>query len=227
LLYWGLLHFGGVPGSDPYSLDFNAVLRLDRWMLGDAHLYHGERIAFDPEGLLSTIPSVVTVILGWLAAEVLHQRSERPDLAVRDLLAYGVICGFIGLTWDLFFPINKKLWTSSYVLYAGGLSMILLAASVWLLDVRKWRSGAGFFFTFGANPLFAYVLSEALVISWFSISWVQSNEVRTNVQEWIFNHAFAPIDPHQLGSFLFAFAYMLLCWAVCRWLYVRKIFIKI
>ncbi len=228
--YWALLYWLAAPGMmDPYSLQGNAVLRLDLWLFGERHLYHGEGIAFDPEGVLSTLPAVVTVILGWLSGQLMTSYSKQKDVLVRDLLFYGLICGFVGLTWDLFFPINKKLWTSSYVLYAGGVSMVLLAASIWVIDIRKWRNGTGFFLAFGSNPLFAYVLSELLIITLYTITW-QQNLVQTNVAEWVYTTVFRPFDggvPGPFSSFLFALCYMLLCWLVCRWLYVRRIFIKI
>ncbi len=223
LAYWAILHQFGAPMLDPYSLEGNAVLRLDRWLVGNNHLYHGERIAFDPEGLLSTLPSIVTVILGWLSGELMAYRSKQKDVLVRDLLVFGLLCGFIGLGWDLFFPINKKLWTSSYVLYAGGISMILLAASVWVIDVRGWRNGTGFFLAFGANSLFAYILSEVLIITLSSIRWGED----MNVQKWIYQTVFEPIEGAEFSSFLFAVSYVLLCWLICRWLYVRRIYIKI
>jgi predicted acyltransferase len=229
LLYWGILHWFAT--GNPYEAATSAVLRFDTWLLGTAHLYNGEvapgvRLPFDPEGVLSTLPSVVTVILGWLSGALMAERSKQKMLLVRDLLVLGIVCGFVGLAWDVFFPINKKLWTSSYVLYAGGLSMIFLAASVWLIDIRQWRKGADFFFTFGANPLFAYLLSEVLVIFWFAITWGEG-ESATNVQAWIYETIFKPIDAGKFGSFLFALSYMLLCWVVCRWLFVRRIFIKL
>lgn len=227
LLYWAVLWGYGVQGGHPYSLPDNAVRRLDLWLLGASHLYHGDGIAFDPEGVLSTLPSVVTVLLGWLSGELMSYRERQPSVLVRDLLAYGALCAAIGLAWGLFFPINKKLWTSSYVLYAGGLSMILLAFSVWLIDMRRWRNGAAFFFAFGANALFAYVLSEALVISWYNLPCTAPDGQATHWQACIYNTFFRPLEGAEFSSFLFALAYMLLCWAVCRWLYVRKVFIKI
>lgn len=232
LLYWGILNWFAYPaGSDPYLAESSAVLRLDTWLFGTSHLYNGEinggvRYPFDPEGLLSTLPSVVTVIMGWMCGDWLGHRKNNREKLVRELLIFGIICAVTGLVWDLFFPINKKLWTSSYVMYAGGISMMLLAASVWLVDVLNWRNGAGFFFTFGANSLFAYLLSEVLIIFWDSISW-GAGDSATNVRDWIFSHVFAPIDSGELGSFLFALSYMLLCWLICRWLYVKKIFIKL
>ena len=227
LIYWALLYAFGVPGADPYAMDTNAVLRLDRWLFTDNHLWHGERIPFDPEGVLSTIPAVVTVLIGWLSGSLLADRSEQKSVAVRELLLYGALIGFIGLTWDLVFPINKKLWTSSYVLYVGGIAMILLAASVWLFDVRNWRKGTDFFLTFGANALFAYVLSEALIVLLSVIRWTGAVDKETSVQGWIYDTIFRPVDGAELSSFLFAIAYMLVCWAVCRQLYLRKIYIKL
>lgn len=226
LLYWGLLNWFPFAGGDPYAAETNAVLRLDRWLIGDNHLYKGEGFPFDPEGLLSTIPSIVTVVLGWLSAELLSKRTLQRDLAVRDLLLFGVVLGVVGLAWDLVFPINKKLWTSSYVLYVGGLDMIILAFSVWLFDIAQVKTGTKFFTIFGSNALFAYIFSEVLVITWSSIEWV-SNGVKWNVQSWIYQHIFVPIDPHELGSFLFALVYMLVCWLACYVLYRRKIFFRL
>jgi predicted acyltransferase len=226
LLYWGLLYWFGTPGADPYAMQSNAVFLLDRWLLGENHLWHGEGTAFDPEGILSTLPAIVTVVLGWLSGEMMTWRMGQKEVLARDLLTFGLICGFIGLGWDLFFPINKKLWTSSYVLYAGGISMIVLAICIWLLDIRGWRNGVGFFVAFGANPLFAYLLSEVLAIGLFSIP-CQVNGQSSSVFEWLYVTVFKPLDGKEFGSLLFAVTFMFVCWAVCRWLYERKIFIKI
>ena len=231
LLYWGLMNWFAYPGGDPYMAEFSAVLRVDRSLFGEAHLYNGEvngglKLPFDPEGLLSTLPSVVTVIMGWLCGAWMTERKNQKQLLVRDLLVFGIMCGFAGLAWDAFFPINKKLWTSSYVLYAGGLSMIFLAASVWLIDIAQWRKGVSFFLVFGANSLFAYLLSEVLIIFWYNITWASGGE-DTNLQAWIYDTIFKPIEGAEFSSFLFAFSYMLLCWVVCRWLYNRKIYIKL
>jgi predicted acyltransferase len=225
--YWGLLWLFGEPGADPYALESNAVLRLDRWLFTDQHLWHGERIAFDPEGVLSTLPAVVTVVLGWLAGNVMTQRAEQKSVLVRDLLVYGLLCMVGGLAWDLLFPMNKKLWTSSYVLFAGGISIMALAVSIWLLDVRRWRSGTGFFTVFGANALFAYIFSEALVMLLFAIRWTGAGGQAINAQQWIYRTVFEPLEGAEFSSLLFALSYVLVCWLVCYWLYLRRIFIKL
>lgn len=223
LLYWGLLHWLFIaPVGGPYDIESNAVLTLDRALFGVKHLWHGDRIPFDPEGVLSTLPAIVTVIFGWIAGDLIGRRQTQKDLLVRDLLVYGIALGFLGLAWDLFFPINKKLWTSSFVLYTGGISMILLAGSVWLIDIQKVRSGTGLFLPFGSNPLFAYVLSEALLLILFAIPIGHAN-----AQVWIYETVFKPLGDPQFSSFLFALVYMLLCWLICRALYKRKIYIKL
>ena len=104
--------------------------------------------------------------------------------------------------------------------------MIFFAFSVWCIDVKGWRKGAGFFLTFGANSLFAYILSEALIIALYAITWGEGTE-EVNAKDWIYNAVFQSLAPTPLGSFLFSLAYMLVCWLVCRWLFVRKIFVKI
>ncbi len=231
LWYWGILNWFASPGADPYGAQGSAILRLDSWLFGVKHLYRetvapGLRIPFDPEGVLSTLPAIVTVLLGWFSGELMSRRSEQKDLLIRDLLACGVVLGFVGLAWDLAFPINKKIWSSSYVLYVGGISMVLLALSIWVIDIRGWTRGTGFFLVFGANPLFAYVLSEALVITLSVITW-GTGENETDARTWIYDTVFKPVDGGAISSFLFAICYMLLCWLVCRELYKRRIYIKI
>ncbi|MCB9306319.1 MAG: hypothetical protein H6565_06955 [Lewinellaceae bacterium] len=242
LLYWGIMHWFASPGGDPYGLNTNALLRFDGWLYGlevDAvagieHIFYGSKhiylrkgFHFDSMGVLSTLPSIVSVIIGWFCGQWMDKWSGNRSLLIRNLLLYGVILGVAGLCWNyLGFPINKKLWTSSYVLYAGGIAIILMATSIWLIDVQKWRMGTGFFFTFGANPLFAFVLSEGLAQILCAIEWTEDGVPR-EANWWLYKTFFRPIDGAELGSFLFALAFMLVCWLVCRWLYVRKIMIKI
>ncbi len=222
LLYWGLLNWlFSAPFGGPYVLETNAVLTLDRAVFGNEHLWHGERIPFDSEGLLSTLPAIVTVLLGWLTGKMLAQRSEKRDLLVRDLLVYGIVLGFFGLAWDLFFPINRKLWTSSFVLYSGSIAFVLLAASVWLLEVRKWRNGTGFFTVLGRNSLVAYLFSQLLI---GALIWVKIDG-HTSIQQAIFKGLFGLVGDSRLASLLFAAAFTALVWAVCRALYARKWFL--
>ena len=153
-------------GPDPYALQTNAALRLDTWLLGPAHLYHGERVdgvrfAFDPEGLLSTLPAIVTFIIGYLTGMFLDRTPDRRQALV-ELLPTACLLIAAGFIWSEWFgfPINKKLWTSSYTLYAGGWSMLMLGLVMWAVDVHGKAGPLTFFNVFGRNPLLAYITSE-------------------------------------------------------------------
>jgi predicted acyltransferase len=216
--YWAaLLIFGNL------TLEGNAVLKLDKWLLGERHLYHGEGIAFDPEGLLSTLPAIVNVIAGYYAGVYLQKKGKSFE-AVSTLLIAGFASLVIAYFWDLVFPINKKLWTSSYVLYTVGLSLIILGSLVYFIDIKNWKKGTYFFEVFGRNPLFIYLLADLFAILFWM---VPVGADKKPLYSWIHETIFQNITPGKLGSFLFAIAFMLLCWSVGLWLDKRKIYIKV
>lgn len=220
--YWVILLVGGVPGADPFGMTTNAGYRLDKWILGEDHMYHGEGVAFDPEGILSTLPAIVNVIAGYFTGVFISQKGKTYEGLTR-LLLLGCLFVFAADTWGLVFPINKKLWTSSYVLYTIGIDMILLAFLIYILDFRQKTSWTSFFSVFGKNPLFIYILSELLVIVLFTI--------RVNQEEslfgWVNRVIFQTVAPGAVGSLLFAITYMLLCWCVGKWLDKKKIYIRV
>src|SRR5512133_1212619 len=151
--YWALMYFLG--GSDPYSLEGNLATRVDAAILGANHLYKGFGVPFDPEGLVSTIPAVGTVLLGFMAGNLIGSFGTSWK-TVGYLAAIGAALVAAGLVWGQFFPINKPIWTSSYVLYAGGIGMILLSVLFVIIDIWGLRGWTGFFNTFGTNPMFTY-----------------------------------------------------------------------
>ena len=130
------------------TLEGNAVLKLDKWLIGESHMYHGEGIAFDPEGLLSTLPAISNVIAGYLAGLFIQKKGQDFE-AVAKLMLAGFALILIALSWDLFFPINKKLWTSSFVLLTSGIDLIAIAALVYLLDMKKTTGWTYFFEVLG------------------------------------------------------------------------------
>ena len=148
--YWGLMALFG--GADPFSLESNLAAKVDQAILGANHMYKGFGIPFEPEGLLSTIPAVATVIIGYFTGEMIS-RSDGGKTVVR-LLLLGAASTGLGLLWGIFFPINKPLWTSSYVLYTAGLAMVLLAVIYLLADVLKFQKWGTFFLVFGTNAIF-------------------------------------------------------------------------
>jgi predicted acyltransferase len=202
------------------------VRQIDLSLLGPQHLWKGKVIPFDPEGLLSTLPATVTVLLGWWAGQMMQTKNDDKQATLRSLLRWGVTLSAAGLLWNMGFPMNKSLWTSSFVLFTGGISMLVLAFSVWAIDIKGWRRGTQFFLVFGANPLFAYILSGLIVKSLLNIKWTVEAENWTGYK-WVYQTVFAPIEPYKTGSFLFALVFLLICWGVCWVLYRRKVFFKV
>ncbi|HRH60168.1 MAG TPA: DUF5009 domain-containing protein [Chitinophagaceae bacterium] len=219
ILYWPIMYFFGTQ-PDPLSLQNNAALRLDLWLMGPDHLYHGEGMAFDPEGVLSTFPAIVNVVAGYFAGRFIQKQGNTYEGLAKLLLA-GFACFIIAYWWNLGFPINKKLWTSSFVLHTVGLDCMILAGIIYWLDFRHKTKGIYFFQVFGRNPLPIYLFSELLVI----VLWmVPVGDVQ--LYQWIYQNIFEPIGPY-FGSLAFAVAYMLLCWAFGYVLDKRKIYIRV
>lgn len=224
--YWAVLYFFG--GEDPYDLMTNVVRRIDLAVLGADHLWHNfplnaaAKVAFEPEGLLSTLPSAVTVIIGYQMGEMIGTSSDHHRTSVR-LLLYGLVGIGLGLLWDPWFPINKPLWTSSYVLFTAGWASLWLGVMLWLIDVKGWKGWTTPFVAVGMNPLFLYVLSELWIIFLFKIQ-VQGMCLYT----WIYRHLFVPWSgDNDLGSFLFALSQALLMALIGWGMYKKRIFIKI
>lgn len=218
--YWIIMYVFGDP-NDPFSLIGNAQLKLDLAILGDKHLYHGEGIAFDPEGILSTLPAIVNVIAGFMAGNYIRKHGNSFETVAKMMIAGSVLI-LIALTWDMVFPINKKLWTSSFVLHTVGIDLLMLAVLIFVFEISKVKKGSYFFLVFGRNPLFIYFTSEIFLILMFMISVGD-----TSLWGWIFNNIFKHIFSPTFGSFLMAFTWMLVNWLMGYALDRRKIYIKV
>jgi predicted acyltransferase len=231
--YWILMRFVPVPGfgiptHDIPLLDRDANLTawLDRQIFSASHLYERTR---DPEGLLSTIPALATAILGLLTGIWLRTLRPLKERAVGIAMA-GISGVLLGGLWNLTFPINKKLWTSSYVLFAGGLSLLLLALCLLIVDLRdKTPSGSAHsrflspFLVFGTNAIAAYVFSELLQSTLSSFHPRQG----INLQQMLYG-SIADIIPNQaFASLLYSIGFVIICWIPISVLYRRSIFIKI
>jgi predicted acyltransferase len=223
--YWAALYALG--GSDPYSLKDNFARMVDIAILTPEHVYKGFGISFDPEGLFSTLPASVTVILGYLAGGVIQERGSDKLGLIKDFLLYGGILAASGLVWGQMFPVNKPLWTSSYVFLTGGIALMVFALCIWLLDIKGWQRAARPFLVFGSNPLFAFVLAGVLYKSLALIKYVDFDGKEKNALYWVYRKVFYPIEQYQFGSMLYALAYCLVIWLFCWVLYRRKIFIKL
>lgn len=229
--YWALVYVANP--ADPYSLEGFVGTAWDKAILGVAHMYKGEGVPFDPEGLLSTLPAVVQVVFGYYAGMYIQQKGKNFEMLSHLLLA-GIILALAGLVWGTSFPINKKIWTSSYVLYTTGLGLMTIGVMIYLIEFKK-ATGAwsSFFDVFGKNPLFIFVLSGFLprVVSMFrwqdGVS-TTGAPVYTNAFNWFYKYVCNPIssDP-RVGSLLYAIAMITMYWLLAWWLDKRKIYIKV
>jgi len=218
--YWALMYFLG--GSDPYSLEGNFARTVDLAVIGENHLYKGFGIPFDPEGLLSTLPATATVLLGFMAGGLITSKGNSWK-TVGWLTFVGALLIGAGLLWGEYFPINKPIWTSSYVLYAGGIGMVVLALLFMIVDIWNLRGWTGFFNTFGTNALFTYVLAGMLTKTLLII---KIGEV--SLYNWIFTHVCSPLFQEQkLASLLFPILLVTVIWALGYILYRKKIIIRL
>lgn len=216
-----LLAFGD-PAA-PYAMLTNAGTYLDKFLLGDGHLYHGEGVAFDPEGILSTLPAIVNVIVGYYAGKFIQEKGKGYETIGR-LALMGCLFIFIALTWNMSFPIGKKLWSSPFTLLTTGIDMVMISGLIYVVEVQAWNkyNWTSFFTTVGKNPLAIYILSEILVIAFWMISIGDKN-----LYAWINDVFYQKIAPGAIGSLLFAISYMLICWSVGKVLDNKKIYIRV
>jgi predicted acyltransferase len=217
--YWLLLVTFGLP-PDPLSLQTNAVLRLDFALLGVEHLYKGYAIPFEPEGLLSTLPALVNTIAGYLTGRMIDSTSDKRRV-VRTLLLWGLPLILLGRLWNDWLPINKPIWTSSYVVFTVGLALVLLGCAMWVIDVKQKPGWVQPLVVYGMNPLFVYVLASIWEGSLFRIS-SGGQPLMFRLQALV-----APLLGAVNGGLAVALAHVLLFWAVAWVLYRRRIVIKV
>jgi predicted acyltransferase len=240
LLYWACC-IAGNP-ADPYSLAGWFGTGIDKAVLHPVHLYRGEGVAFDPEGLVSTLPAIPQVLFGYLAGTYIRERAKEPTAAPGGAI-YQTITGLFiaavgllvaGYWWSLSFPVNKKIWTSSYVLVTSGLAFSVLATLIYAIEVKGTRNRvARFFDVFGKNALFVFALSAFLPKGLRLMRLpngvdAAGTPLYTNPWNLLYDkvYRFVPGAP-ELGSLLFALTVILFMWAVCNWLDRKRIYIKV
>ena len=277
LLYW--LYCVWANPADPYSLAGWAGTDIDKNILGEAHMYRGEGIAFDPEGLMSTIPAIVQVIFGYLVGDYILKKGrgtddswqvtgDRRELTVdsrqitddsqqetrneieqtrkekrETVQLYQILTGlfiaamaflFAGYAWGLSFPINKKIWTSSYVVLTTGMAIAILATLIYAVEEKKLRGWwTRFFDVFGKNALFVFALSAFLPKGLRLIripNGINEKGVAQYISPWNWLYEkvykFVPGSP-EIGSLLFALTVILFMWAICYWMDKKRIYIKV
>ena len=226
LLYWALMTLVPIPGGVAPNLE--AETNLGAWLdhtLMSGHLWSQSKV-WDPEGLLSTIPAIVTGISGALVGVWL--KTNRTDYEkTTGLLAVGTILVALGLTWDLVFPINKKIWTSSYVLYTSGVAMLFLGVIYWLVDILGYKRWSKPFVIYGMNALFVYILSGVIAKLMYTIRWRNAAGDLETLQGWVYNNFYLAIFSDYNASLAYALSNVLIIWLVAWALYRRNIFIKV
>lgn len=227
--YWILLRWVpvpgmGIPGSTIPFLDPHANLPawVDRHLLPARHLYH--QGFYDPEGLLSTIPSIASTLLGTLTGIWIH-RKERTSTTALGILVAGLVCLAIGLLWSHWFPLNKRLWTSSFVLWTGGISLVTLSILIWLVDLRNKASRLVYpAIVFGTNALAAYVFSELLASLLGTLRLPGST---TSLQRWLYQPLAAVIPNPSVAALVYAILFVGVCFLPVLILYRKQVFLKV
>lgn len=231
LLYW-VFCYAGNP-SDPYSLKGWFGTDIDKDILGVAHLYKGEGIPFDPEGFVSTMTAIVQVIFGYMVGNYIQKKGKNFEM-VSGLFIAGVAMLVTGFCWDMVFPVNKKIWTSSFTVYTSGLATLTIATMIYMIEFKNVKGGlARFFDVFGKNALFVFALSAFLPKGLALIRIPNGLNAKgqmsyINPWNWLYQKVLVniPGDP-KLGSLLYALCVIIFMWAICYWMDKKKIYVKV
>ncbi len=219
--YWAALELIPVPGQGAGVLtpEGNLAAWVDGWLL-PGRMYQG---TWDPEGLASTVPAVATTLLGVFTGHWIRSRRERSEIAA-GMFTAGWLAILAGLAWSIWFPLNKNLWTSSYVLFTAGAALEGLAFCYWLIDGLGYRAWARPAIVFGLNAIAVYVLSG---LGTDLLIWIRVGMEDSALYGWIYRHLFVSWAGPLNGSLAFALAYLAFWWLAMAALYRRRIFIKV
>ena len=226
--YWALMTLVNVPGCDVMSLNdhaCNLAAYIDRLVLTEAHIWDQSKV-FDPEGLLTTLPAIATTLAGVLSGQWLLSDRPQQKKAI-GMLWFGGGLTALGWLWSNWFPLNKSLWTSSYVVYTAGIAILLLAVFYWMIDIKGYQRWAKPFFIFGTNAIALYV-GTTVVGKIFDIAEMSApNDTTISLQSKVFDIVFVPLASPTNASLLYAIAFVLI-WLFLMWLlYRKKIVVKI
>lgn len=247
LIYWFVCLFLSEE-KDPLSLEGFPGTKIDLALFGASHLYQGEGLPFDPEGVLSTLPCVVQVLIGWCVGQLILANKIGFDLLGR-LCVLSIYLLIVAYFWQFVYPLNKKIWTSSFTLWTSGLAIVSLVVFIHLIDIygadqpkdsilkrislNVVFSLVAFFEIFGRNPLFLFVLSGLLprflgLIRWETATDSAGEPIRTTVLPWLYNTIFKPLseDP-RLGSLLYSIALLLFYGGIAWLMDKKKIYIRV
>lgn len=221
--YWLTLWFLG--GAEPYSLDGNFVRSVDLFILGEGHMWKGKGIPFDPEGMLSTLPSIVSIFVGFEATRMLNACTTKQQ-AIKRLLICSAVAFVIGYAWHLQFPINKYLWTSSYVMVSSAVALSLLALFIWLIDIRQQTALVKPLLVYGRNALFIYVFAAVWTDCYKLITLPLTSGEQGDFRDWAFE-SLSSVFSSMNASLVYALIHVILFWLACLILHKKNIVIKL
>ncbi|NQX55400.1 DUF5009 domain-containing protein [Pedobacter panaciterrae] len=226
-VYWALMTFVPVPGVGYANLEKETNLGawIDRGILTEAHLWKSAK-TWDPEGIFSTIPAIATGLFGILVGVYLKRKDIDAAFKIAWLFTTGCAAVVLGLLWDLQFPINKSLWTSSFVLYTGGLATVILALSYWIIDVHQYNRFTKPFVVYGVNAITVFFLSGLIPRILGMIHVKNSAGTEVTLQAWLysgFSSYFSPINASLAWAIAFILFWLIILWAM----YNKKIIIKV
>ena len=230
IAYWLTMMYIPIPdyGAGVLTREGNFGAFIDRLIIPKAHLYKGDGFNFlgDPEGLFSTIPAIVSVLAGYFTGEWIKDKKQATSQTSMDLVLFGLCCLVIAIIWDVAFPINKKIWTSSYVLFTAGWALMLLAACYELIEVRLIKRWSKPFEIMGLNAIALFVASVFL-IKITAKTQIGTGESAISIYNWIYQNIFASWSGNFNGSFLFALVTLLFWYGVAVLMYQKRWFIKV
>lgn len=226
--YWVMMTFVPVPGVGYPNLEKETNLGawIDRSILTEAHLYKSAK-TWDPEGLFSTIPAIATALFGVLTGLYLRRKDIEAPTKVAWLFTAGTFAIIAGLLWDLQFPINKALWTSSFVLYTGGMATVILALCYWMIDVQRYTRFTIPFVVYGVNAITVFFLSGLLPRTLNMIKVKMPDGTETGAQQWLYQSFYTPYFSPVNASLAWAVTQILFWFVILYIMYRKKIFIKV
>jgi predicted acyltransferase len=228
VFYWAMMTFIPVPGIGYPNLEKETNLGawVDRTLLTEAHLWKSAK-TWDPEGLFSTIPAIATGLFGVLVGNYLKRKDREAATKISWLFSTGFAAICLGLMWDLQFPINKSLWTSSFVLYTGGLATVILSMSYYMIDIQRYHKFTTPFVVYGINAITVFFLSGLLPRTLNMVQIGQPDGTATGLQNWLYHHYYrnhlSPIN----ASLAWAITQILFWYIILYIMYKKKIIIKV
>ena len=221
LIHWIILYFYG--GSEPYSLTENISSKIDLFLLTEQHIYHGYNVPFEPEGILGTLSTASQVLFGFMAGRYIYYQNSIQNTKLLRLGCFSILMIVFGLMWDILYPINKPLWTGSFVIYTTGIFLAFLLFLIWIVDIKKKKSWSFLFVVFGKNALISYLLSITFLKIFLFLIKINGDSLYV----WLFQQVFSPFFSNNFASLLYAISFTFFIWLFSFILFLNKKIIKI